>query len=55
MVAVTPLWFVVLMAILVTIIMFSAIGIFATNNKIKKGAGYKGTPPTKGGGGATCP
>lgn len=37
----TPLWFIILMAILVVIITISIIGVFATNNKIKKGAGYK--------------
>ena len=37
----TPLWFIILMAIFTIIITISIIGIFATNNKIKKGAGFK--------------
>lgn len=43
----TPTWFVILMAIFTVLITIAIIGIFATNNKIKKNAGYKG------GGGST--
>jgi len=41
----TPLWFIILMAIFVTVITFVVVGIFITNSKVKKNAGYKGGAP----------
>ena len=53
----TPLWFVIIIAILTFIILIGVIGLWVSASKIKKGAGYKGGTGTSctGKGTPTCP